>query len=213
MFEEHELKTKFIRIAGRKIHLLEDKGGVIRYRRDNVERLIKNSGEKLRILPSPATGYGVKLLMIKFKEPVVLPPQDSLIGFVEAPIEIDVKVGNLTIDHFILGREKYALYGTLESGIISRYHISPFYLEEPDSLGVAKLIVSNPSTEWKSLDRVVIPIKGTPMYYKDKKAYYPLIVITIKDHIPEVNNTGRPPKEGLNSVGIELALPNFLMRW
>ncbi|MCO6041837.1 DUF432 domain-containing protein [Thermococcus alcaliphilus] len=213
MFGEHELKTQFIKIADKKIHLLEEKGGIIRYRRENVEKLIKNSREKLKVLPSPAIGYGVRLLMVKFKEPVVIPPQDSITGFVEAPVEIDVKVGDLSIDHFIVGKEKYALYGTLEAGVICRYHVSFFYTEEPESIGVAKLIVSNPSPEWKSLERVVIPIRGTSMYYESTKAYYPLLVVTIKNHNPEVNNTGKPPKEGLSAVGEGLSLPNFLMRW
>ncbi|ASJ06465.1 DUF432 domain-containing protein [Thermococcus pacificus] len=213
MFGEHELKTQFIKIADKKVHLLEDKGGIVRYRRDEVEKIIKSNGEKLKILPSPAVGYGVRLLMVKFREPVVVPPQGSLIGYIEAPVEIDVKVGELSIDHFIVGKEKYALYGTLEAGVICRYHVSSFHAEEPESLGVVKLIVSNPSSEWKSLEKVIIPVKGSSMYYTEDKAYYPLLVVTIKNHIPEVNNTGKPPKEGLNSLGNQLSLPNFLMRW
>ncbi|AJC72309.1 hypothetical protein X802_09270 [Thermococcus guaymasensis DSM 11113] len=213
MFGAHELKTQFIKVGGKKIHLIEESENLVRYRRDEVERIIKNNGEKLKILPAPATGYGVRLLMIKFKEPLVVPPQDSLTGFIEAPIEIDVKIGELTIDHFIVGKEKYALYGTLEAGVICRYHISPFYAEEPDSLGVAKLTVSNPSLEWESLERVVIPIWKTPMYYESSRAYYPLLIVTIRDNVPYVNNTGKPPKDGLNAVGEVLSLPNFLMRW
>lgn len=213
MFGEHELRTQFIKIGDKKIHLLEDKGNIVRYRRDEVERLIKKGEDKLRVLPAPPLGYGVRLLMIKFKEPLVIPPRDSMTGFVEAPVEIDVKVGELTIDHFILGKEKYALYGAIEAGVICRYHVSPFYVEEPNSIGVAKLIVSNPSSEWKSLERVVVPIWRTTMYYTPERAYYPLLVVAIKDQIPEVNNTGRPPKEGLSAVGEGLSLPNFLMRW
>jgi hypothetical protein len=213
MFGEHELKTQFIKIADKKIHLLEDKGGILRYRREDFEAIIKNNGEKLRVLPSPALGYGVRLLMIKFREPLVIPPQDSITGFVEAPVEVDVKVGDLTVDHFIVGKEKYALYGAIEAGVICRYQVSSFYTEEPNSVGVAKLIVSNPSSEWKSLERVVVPIKGTSMYYESAKAYYPFLVVTIKNHNPEVNNTGKPPKEGLDAVGEGLSLPNFRMRW
>ncbi|BAD86130.1 hypothetical protein, conserved, DUF432 family [Thermococcus kodakarensis KOD1] len=213
MFGEHELRTQFIKIADKKIHLLEDKGGIVRYRRDDFEVIIKNNGEKLKVLPAPALGYGVKLLMIKFRDPLVIPPKDAVAGFVEAPIEVDVKIGDLTIDHFILGKEKYALYGAIEAGVICRYQVSPFYTEEPESIGVAKLIVSNPSSEWKPLERVVVPIKGTSMYYENTKAYYPLLLVTLKNHSPEVNNTGRPPKEGLNAVGKGLSLPNFLMRW
>ncbi|KUK28425.1 MAG: Uncharacterized protein XD61_1047, partial [Thermococcus sp. 40_45] len=163
MFGEHELKTQFIKIGDRKIHLLEESESLVRYRRDEVEKIIKSNGEKLKVLPAPATGYGVRLLMVKFKEPLIVSPHDSLAGFIEAPIEIDVKVGGLSVDHFIVGREKYALYGALEAGVICRYHVSPFYLKEPDSIGEAKLIVSNPSPEWKSLERVIIPIWKTSM--------------------------------------------------
>ncbi len=80
MFGEHELRTQFIKIADKKIHLLEDKGGIVRYRRDDFEVIIKNNGEKLKVLPAPALGYGgVKLLMIKFRDPpLVIPPQKTL---------------------------------------------------------------------------------------------------------------------------------------
>jgi len=189
MFGEHELKTQFIKVGDKKIHLLEERESLVRYKRDDVERIIKNNREKLKVLPAPATGYGVKLLMVKFKDPLVVPPRDSLVGFIEAPVEIDVKVGELTIDHFMVGREKYALYGTLEAGVICRYHVSPFYAKEPDSTGAAKLIVSNPSPEWKYLERVVIPIRKTSMYYEEARAYYPLLIVTIKDNNSEVNNT------------------------
>ncbi len=40
------------------------------------------------------------------------------------------------------------------------------------------------------------------------------MIVTMKNHIPEVNNTGKPPREGgLNAVGDAGSLPNFLMRW
>lgn len=213
MFGEHELKTQFIRVGDKKIHLLEESEGLVRYRRDDVERILKNNGEKLRVLPAPATGYGVKLLMVRFKESLVVPPHDSITGFIEAPVEVDVKIGGLVVDHFLLGREKYALYGTLEAGVICRYHVGSFYPEEPESIGIAKLIVSNPTPEWKALERVVIPIWKTPMYYESSRAYYPLLIVTIRDNVPYVSNTGKPPKDGLNAVGEGLSLPNFLMRW
>ncbi|ASI99941.1 DUF432 domain-containing protein [Thermococcus celer] len=213
MFGEHGLRTRFIKIGDKRIHLLEEKGDIVRYRRDDTELLIKKSDNKLGIFPAPAVGYGVKFLMIKFKAPVVVPPRDSLTGFVEAPIEVDVRLGGKSVDHFIVGREKYALYGTIEAGLIARYHLSPFYLEEPDSLGVVGLILTNPSDDWKSLDRIVFPITNSTMYYSGDRGYYPLLIVTMKNHIPEVNNTGKPPREGLNAVGDAGSLPNFLMRW
>ncbi|WP_048151091.1 DUF432 domain-containing protein [Palaeococcus ferrophilus] len=213
MFGEHELRTQFIKIADTKIHLLEERGGLLRYRRDDVERLIKVSGEKLKILPAPAEGYGVRLLMIKLKSPIALPPRESIDGFVSAPVEVSVKIGNLQVDRFIPGKEKYALYGTLEAGVICRYHVSDFDTREPDSIGVARVRMSNPSNEWKSIERIVVPIRGTTMYYTAERAYYPLLIVVLKNHMPEVNNTGKPPVDGLEAVGESHSLPNFMMRW
>jgi len=214
MFGEHELKTRFIKIGGTKIHLLEDSPGLIRYRREDVEKLIKiKDGEKLSVLPAPAIGYGVRLLMVKLREPLVVPPKDSLPGFVDAPIEVEVKVGGTSIDRFQVFREKYSLYGTIEAGAIARYHVGSFRANEPDSMGVLKIIVSNPSREWKTLEKLVMPIWNSTMYYAQERAYYPLIIVMLKNHVPEVNNTGKAPKEGLTPVGPSDALPNFLMRW
>ncbi|ALM76244.1 DUF432 domain-containing protein [Thermococcus barophilus] len=212
MFGEYDLKTRFIRVFDKKIHLTEETEDIVVYRRDEVKRIIKKSG-KLKILPSPAIGYGVKLLMIRFDEPIAIPPKDTISGYAEAPVEVDVKLGKLTIDHFILGKEKYALYGTVDVGVITRYHRSPFYLKEPESVGIAKIVISNPSKEWKIVDRVVFPIKDSVMFYNAEKAYYPLLIVTLKTDTPEVNNTGKPPEENLIPTKEALSLPNFLMRW
>ncbi len=212
MFGEYELKTRFIRVFDKKIHITEETNDIVVYRRDDVKRIIKKSG-KLKILPSPAIGYGVKLLMIRFDEPIAIPPRDAISGYAEAPIEVDIKIGKLIIDHFILGQEKYALYGTVDVGVITRYYRSPFYLKEPESAGVVKIIISNPSKEWKMVDRIVFPIKDSVMFYTAEKAYYPLLAVTLKANVQEVNNTGKPPKENLIPTKEALSLPNFMMRW
>ncbi|MBO8175772.1 MAG: DUF432 domain-containing protein [Thermococcus sp.] len=212
MFGEYELKTRFIKVWDKKIHLTEETEEIIVYRRDDVKRIIKKA-DRLKILPSPAVGYGVKLLMVRLNEPIAIPPKDAISGYIETPIEVDVKVGNLTIDHFLLGKEKYALYGTVDVGVVTRYHKSEFYIKEPDSIGIAKVIVSNPSKEWKMLERIVFPIKDSVMFYTENKAYYPLLIVTLKTTAPEINNTGKPPKEGLTPTRETLSLPNFLMRW
>ncbi|WP_456366705.1 DUF432 domain-containing protein [Thermococcus sp.] len=214
MFGPFELKTQFIKIGGKRIHLLEEAGGFVRYRRDDVERLIKKAdGENLLVVPTPAIGYGVKLLMILLREPLAVPPGERVEGFLEAPVDVEVRTGSLVIDRFVPCREKYALYGSVERGAIARYQVSSFTSDEPDSLGVLKVSVENPSDEWKGLDKVVLPLDGTPMYYSTDRAYYPLIRILLRNGGPEVNNTGEPPREDLRSSGPRRALPKFLVRW
>jgi len=212
MFGEYELKTQFIKIVDKKIHLVENPDDTVLYRRDGVKVLIKKGDEGLLVLPAPAEGYGVKFLMVKLSERIAIPPRERLIGYLSAPIDITVKSGNIEIDRFVIGREKYALYGEKTIGIIARHHVSPFYREVPDSIGVVKLIVDNPTDEWKMVERVVFPIRNSVMFYSKERAYYPLIILTTKE-VYEVNNTGNPPDGTLKPTHEAEPLPNFRMRW
>jgi len=214
MFGEHELKTQFIKVAGKKIHLVEEKPGIFKYRRDDVEVLFKGDDNKLLITPSPASGYGVKLLMIDFGERIVVPPQEELEFFLSAPVEVDVRLGDAVIDHFDVCREKYALYGTPEVGAIARYWRSAPGISEPeDAIGIVRLRIVNSSKKWRELDHVVIYLKDSVMYYSEERAYYPLIIVDFKTGIPEINNTGEAPVDGVRPTKEPLPLPNFVMRW
>ncbi|NJE11246.1 DUF432 domain-containing protein [Thermococcus sp. MAR1] len=212
MFGEHELKTQFIKIIDKKIHLVESSGNTVLYRRDDVRVLIKRGDEKLRVLPAPAEGYGVKFLFIKLSEKIAIPPKERLVGYLSAPIDVSVMSGDLEIDRFVVGREKYTLYGEKTVGVIARYHESDFYEKPPDSPGIVKLVISNPTESWKLVERIVFPIRNSVMFYSAEKAYYPLVILTTKE-IYEVNNTGNPPDGTLKPTHEAEPLPNFRMRW
>ncbi|WP_456394390.1 DUF432 domain-containing protein [Thermococcus sp.] len=212
MFGEHELKTKFIKILDRRIHLVEESGGRVLYRRDDVRVIIPGGDGGFRVLPAPASGYGVEFLMIKLSRKIAVPPKATISGYLSAPIDVEVKAGDLTIDRFVVGREKYALYGQDSMGVIARYHISDFTGEEPDSLGVMKLVIENPSDRWRMVEKVVVPIGGSAMFYSEERAYYPLVILTTKG-IYEVNNTGNPPDGRLKATRTAEPIPNFRMRW
>ncbi|NJE05822.1 DUF432 domain-containing protein [Thermococcus sp. M36] len=212
MFGEHELRTKFIKVVDRKIHLVERPGGTVLYRRDDVRVLIKRGDESLMVLPAPAEGYGVGFLMIKLREKIALPPRERITGYLTAPIDITIRSGDTEIDRFVVGKEKYALYGRITSGVIARYHTSGFYTEVPEAPGVVKLVIDNPTEKWKLVEKVVIPIKGSTMFYSREKAYYPLVVLTTREPY-EVNNTGNPPDGTLRKTHEAEPVPNFRMRW
>ena len=212
MFGEYPLRTQFIKILDKKIHLVEQSDETVLYRRDDVRVLIKKSQEKLVILPAPAEGYGVKFLMVKMAKRIAVPPHERMTGYLSAPIDISVRTGSVEIDRFVVGREKYALYGEKTVGVIARYHVSDFSERPPESPGIIKLIISNPTEEWKLVDRVVFPIRNSVMFYSEDRAYYPLIILTTKE-IYEVNNTGNPPDGTLKPTHEAEPLPNFRMRW
>jgi hypothetical protein len=210
-FGEHELRTKFIHVGEKKLHIVENPDGTFTYRRDGVRVRIIDGG-RLFVLPAPAEGYGVKFLMLRLLERLAVPPGETFHGYLSAPIDVVVKAGGTIIDRFVIGREKYALYGEHSIGVVARYHRSCFHGKEPDSLGVIKLAVRNPTREWKLVERVVIPIRNSVMFYSDEKAYYPLIILTTKEPY-EVNNTGNPPDGRLKATHRAEPLPNFRMRW
>ncbi|AFL94935.1 hypothetical protein CL1_0730 [Thermococcus cleftensis] len=212
MFGEHELRTQFIKIIDKKIHLVEESENWILYRREGVQVLIKKGKGKFLILPAPAEGYGVKFLMIRLSERIAIPPKERIVGYLSAPIDISIRSGDLEIDRFTVGREKYSLYGEKTVGVIARYHESDFYESIPDSPAVVKLVIYNPTESWKMVERVVFPIRNSVMFYSEERAYYPLIILLTKE-IYEVNNTGNPPDGTLRQTHRAEPLPNFRMRW
>ncbi len=210
-FGEFKLRTMFVNVLDRRIRITENPDGTFLYQRGDVSILLSGRGT-IRIMPAPAEGYGVKFLMIRLKPKVGVPPGDVVEGYVTAPIDVVVKSGNTLIDKFVVGREKYALYGERTIGVIARYHVSGFTEEEPDSIGVMKLILKNPTSDWKLVDKVVLPIRNSVMFYSETRAYYPVVVLTTKEPY-EVNNTGNPPDRTLKPTHKAEPLPNFRMRW
>ncbi|WP_297519339.1 DUF432 domain-containing protein [Thermococcus sp.] len=213
MFGEYKLRTQFIKIGDVKIHIVDEGGGLFRYRREDVSVLLKGPGKGLEIVPAPAEGYGVKILLIDFEDRILIPPKEEVGFYLSAPVEAEVRLGETVIDRFQLSKEKYALYGTPEVGAIARYWKSRVYPSEPESACVLKASVTNGTTEWVEMDHVVVYIRGSVMFHNGKRAYYPLILIEFKSGVPEVNNTGKPPKDGLKPSREPLPLPNFIMRW
>ncbi|AFK22099.1 hypothetical protein Py04_0497 [Pyrococcus sp. ST04] len=186
---------------------MERKDGSFLYVRG--EREVEIIGEELNILPAPAKGYGVKLMMIRLDRPVAVSPGKRVEGFLSVPIEVSVRVGDVEIDRFSVGREKYALYGTLESGVIVRYARARLE-SEAKAVGNVKVLIENSGSSWGLVERIVFPLLNV-MYYSREKAFYPLIRVRINKGV-DVINTGEPPMKGLEVVGERKEIA-FKMRW
>ena len=199
-----------ITVGNRTINLRKSGEGYGYEREDRRVSLV--DAESLEILPYPAIGYGVRFLMLRLRADLVVPPGDSLTGYLSAPVDVSVRVGDVEIDRFTVCREKYALYGKDNVGVITRYWVTSFSRDEPEPLGAMKVVVRNPTERWGRLDRIVVPIANSPMFYSPDRAYYPLVIVTLRE-FPEVNNTGNPPDGTLKRAGEDRIIPNFLMRW
>ncbi len=199
-----EIEIGFVRVK------LSGSQGKCVYERDG--RRVIVHGEGVDVLPHPAVGYGVRFLMVRLEEEMAVPPGESVSGYLSAPVDVSIRAGSVEVDRFTASKEKYALYGRDNAGVIARYWRSSFFRDEPDSLGVIKVIIRNSSDKWRLLDRIVVPIANSLMFYSPSKAYYPLIIVTVRELV-EVNNTGNPPDGRLEKTGEERIIPNFIMRW
>ncbi|NPA47511.1 MAG: DUF432 domain-containing protein [Thermococci archaeon] len=199
-----------ITVGNRTVRLHRVERGYVYEREDR--RVFLVDARSVEVLPHPAVGYGVRFLMLRLKEGLVVPPGDSLTGYLSAPVDVSVRVCGSEIDRFTICREKYALYGKDNAGVITRYWVTGFSRDEPESLGAMKVVIRNPAEDWGHLDRIVVPIANSPMFYSPERAYYPLVIVTLRE-FPEVNNTGNPPDGTLKRVGKDRIIPNFLMRW
>ncbi|AEC51866.1 hypothetical protein PNA2_0950 [Pyrococcus sp. NA2] len=206
MFGDIKLDNVEVKV-GDQIVRIEKMGGYFLYSRGDVERIIV--GDKLSILPAPARGYGVRLMMIRLEKPIAIAPGKVIKGFFDVPIEVSVKVGESEIDRFSIGREKYALYGTLESGVIVRYSRGVLK-DEPVSIGNVRVVVINKGEDWGFIERIVFPMLDL-MYYSQERAFYPLVRVEIEEDV-NVVNTGEPPLPNLKSTGKENSV-RFRMRW
>ncbi|MFA4640390.1 DUF432 domain-containing protein [Pyrococcus kukulkanii] len=206
MFGKIKLAQGSISIGDQKIEIKRLREW-FEYLRGDVRRKIV--GDTLQILPAPAKGYGVKLMMVRLEEDIVIAPGNRVEGFLTVPIEVSVRAGEVEVDRFPLGGEKYALYGTLERGVIVRYSRGSIQ-EKPNGIGVLKVKLINRGTSWGRVDRIVFPLLDV-MYYTKDRAFYPLVEVIVDKDI-EVVNTGEPPMDGLSVVG-ELKKLSFKMRW
>ncbi|WP_459202154.1 DUF432 domain-containing protein [Methanococcus sp. CF] len=211
MFGYRQLIPENFQIENNDIKI-EEQDSLLKYTRAGTSKLIKKTSYSLKIVPSPAIGYGVHYLTIDFKEPVVVPPKDSFKGYVESPCDIELKLGDMNLDLIKLGKEKYTIYGTVDIGDISRYYSSRVYTDEPDSLCVTRFILSNGSNYWKTFEKLVFPIWETIMYYSEDKAYYPTIINLTKNGTIELLNTSKSPKSGLIGTKNITPVSNFLRR-
>ncbi|MEM2855635.1 MAG: DUF432 domain-containing protein [Candidatus Nitrosocaldaceae archaeon] len=137
----------------------------------------------LPITPINVPGKYASYMMLEFN-PIILSPKSSFTCYLTMPVEIGVCVDNTIIDTYSLGYTKYVLYGNPERGIICRYNKSNIYEEIPHLTplidAAVRCTLINNTDQLKSISKIVYPIEGADMYYKDAYAYFDGVVATIE---------------------------------
>ncbi|UCF07706.1 MAG: DUF432 domain-containing protein [Thermoplasmata archaeon] len=119
--------------------------------------------------PKTLTPY----FLIEFEKPVIVDPRQRKRIYLKFPIEIGVFITGRDefklLDVFTMMKQKFTLYGDVREGIICEHWKSPIFQNAPpvDPLkeGVVELYITNATSRWIELTRVVFNAYGMKIYY------------------------------------------------
>jgi len=159
------------------IEIKQEDGKYI-YKRDGIEKVI--FGKKITFDLFPIISSGISnYLELKLKNPLVIAPNDKIKLKITAPYDIEVRALKrkewISIETIHIQKEKYTLYGPVESGVLCGYFESEF--GEKKDTAILNLKIENQTKEWQEIKKVVFPANFHLSY--DKKVYYPSLELTL----------------------------------
>ncbi|MCV0366847.1 MAG: DUF432 domain-containing protein [Nitrosopumilus sp.] len=150
-----------------------------------VKKIIPTKSDDLTIELSPIRplNYPAKrtsYVYLDFETPLFLSEGSAVTVFVRCPIEIGVFLVHDehkdSLDCFTCdpNNSRFCLYGDPESGNLCKYALSEIVESYDDSIpflnGVLKIDIKNDLDKGLTLSKIVFPITGNSIYYKNSKA-------------------------------------------
>jgi hypothetical protein len=160
-----------------------------------VKKIIPTKSEDLTIELSPIRplNYPAKrtsYVYLDFETPLFLSKDSAVTVFVRCPIEIGVFLVHDehkdSLDCFTCDpkNSRFCLYGTPESGNLCKYALSEIVESYDDSMpflnGVLKIDIKNDLDKGLTLSKIVFPITGNSIYYKNSKAIIDSLSVIMK---------------------------------
>jgi hypothetical protein len=148
------------------------------YKRNEIEKIV--FGEKIIFDLFPVISSGISnYLELKLKNPLVIAPNDKIKLKITAPYDIEARALKrkewISIETIRIQKEKYTLYGPVESGVLCRYFESE--IGERKDTAILNLKIENQTKEWQEIKKIVFPANLHLSY--DKKVYYPSLELTL----------------------------------
>ena len=158
---------------------IEREGELVKYRRhcgsSKAEKILSSSAASLFIHPVEPVNLPkevTRFLEIEFT-PLMMAPESVRTLFLTFPIEIGVILQmdeeSQLLDVFSRVAPKYSLYGTPESGVITRYYYSNVFdhipRTDPTETGILRLVLHNSSKGWVEVARGVFESFFMPIYF------------------------------------------------
>jgi len=136
--------------------------------------------------PAPRTSH----IYLDFETPIFLSENSAATVFVRCPIEIGVFLvhgGHKdSLDWFTCDpiNSRFCLYGPPESGTLCKYTNSEIVESYEDSIpfynAVLKIDIKNQLNKGFTISKIVFPITGNSLYYKNSKSIIDSLVATLR---------------------------------
>ncbi len=177
-----------------------------------VSKIVKEpvKSEIIPLYPVFVPSIITKYVMVKLTQSLILSHDSKTTIYVKIPVDIGVytygpREKYSLIDVFGVDKVKYALYGPVAEGLITRYYESKPYLDMINpSLGeaVAKLVIENRSDSLIELGRVVLDSQILKLHYKPGtwEAYTQEIHVSLLSQEKAYVTYGSPFLEGLVEI-------------
>jgi hypothetical protein len=161
------------------IEILQKKDRYV-YRREKTEKVIFGKKVKFDLFPVVSSGIAHHI-NLRLKNPFVIPAESKINFQITAPYDLEVRALHgkkwTPLDKISIHKEKYTLYGPVESGELCRYFEST--LEQRDNTAQLSLTAENQTKEWQQITKLVFPTQCD--LYLDKKVHYPSLDLVITD--------------------------------
>jgi hypothetical protein len=124
-----------------------------------------------------------KNLYLKFKTPAVVDQRSQAVVYAKMPIEIGVyrqsKDEEMLIDSFSLLRQRYALYGSPERGVVCRYTETEISTSDNDMKpakyeeAMVRVKISNDIDNVVRISKVIVPMDGVVLDHAHDDSWLP----------------------------------------
>ncbi|MBD3290170.1 DUF432 domain-containing protein [candidate division KSB1 bacterium] len=146
---------------------------------DTIEKKLLATNRKIIISPIKPINRPKKLtphLLIEFETPLFTEPRSNKKIYLKFPVEIGLFImGGKSfelLDVFTIMNQKYTLYGDPINGVLCKYWKSPVENNRPEidllTHGIMELSITNKSSTWLEVSKVVFNSYGMKMYYNQQ---------------------------------------------
>lgn len=147
-------------------------------------------------------------LLIEFEKSLLVEPKATRKIFITYPIEIGVFISSNgdveVLDILTLARQKFTLYGNPRSGVICKYWRSKVCSTRPTvnpvHEGVIELNITNRTSEWVNLTKVIFNAYGMKIYYRDDLVAMRATMKIVHKHNAETDFIDAPLEEGMTKA-------------